>query len=32
VLKRKYQILQSPSEYSIETQTRIILACIALYN
>jgi hypothetical protein len=32
VLKRKYQILQSPSEYSMETQTRIILACIALHN
>jgi hypothetical protein len=32
VLKRKYQILQSPSEYSIDTQTRIVLACTALHN
>ena len=32
VLKRKYQILQTPSEYSIDTQTRIILACTALHN
>jgi hypothetical protein len=32
VLKRKYQILLSPSEYSIDTQTRIILACTALHN
>lgn len=32
VVKRKYQILRTPSEYSIETQTRIILACMALYN
>lgn len=32
VLKRKYQILRSPSEYSINTQTRIILACTALHN
>src|ERR1700709_947933 len=32
VLKRKYQILQTPSEYSIETQTRIILACATLHN
>jgi hypothetical protein len=32
VLKRKYQILQTPSEYSIKTQTRIILACTGLYN
>ena len=32
VLKRKYQILRSASEYSIETQTRIILACCALHN
>jgi hypothetical protein len=32
VLKRKYQILQSPSEYSIDTQARIILACTALHN
>ena len=32
VLKRKYQILRTPSEYSIETQTRIILACCVLHN
>jgi hypothetical protein len=32
VLKRKYQILRTPSEYSLETQSRIILACVALYN
>jgi hypothetical protein len=32
VVKRKYQILRTPSEYSIETQTRIILACMALHN
>jgi hypothetical protein len=32
VLKRKYQILRTPSEYSIETQTRIILACTGLHN
>jgi DDE superfamily endonuclease len=32
VVKRKYQILRTPSEYSIETQTRIILACCALHN
>jgi hypothetical protein len=31
-LKRKYQILRTPSEYSIETRTRIILACTALHN
>jgi hypothetical protein len=32
MVKRKYQILRTPSEYSIETQTRIILACMALHN
>jgi hypothetical protein len=32
VVKRKYQILRSPSEYLIDTQTRIILACCTLYN
>ena len=32
VVKRKYQILQTPSEYSIDTQTRIILACSGLHN
>jgi transposase-like protein len=32
VLKRKYQILRTPSEYSIDTQTRIILACTGLHN
>jgi hypothetical protein len=32
VLKRKYQILRRAAEYSIETQTRIILACCALHN
>jgi hypothetical protein len=32
VLKRKYQILQTPSEYSIDTQARIVLACTALHN
>lgn len=32
VVKRKYQILRTPSEYSIETQTRIILACCTLHN
>jgi hypothetical protein len=32
VLKRKYQILQSPSEYSIDTQTCIVLACTVLHN
>ena len=32
VLKRKYQILRTPSEYSIKTQTRIILACTTLHN
>jgi hypothetical protein len=32
VVKRKYQILRTPSEYSIATQNRIILACCTLYN
>lgn len=32
VLKRKYQVLQTPAEYSIDTQTRIVLACTALHN
>jgi hypothetical protein len=32
VVKRKYQILHTPSEYSIATQNRIILACYTLYN
>jgi hypothetical protein len=32
VLKRKYQILLSLLEYFINTQTCIILTCIALYN
>ena len=32
VVKRKYQILRTPSEYSIETQTRIILACCIFHN
>jgi hypothetical protein len=32
VVKRKYQILQTPSEYSIETQTRLILACTGVHN
>jgi hypothetical protein len=32
LVKRKYQILRSPSEYAIETQTRIILACCTLHN
>ena len=32
VVKRKYQILQSASEYSMDTQTRIILACTTLHN
>jgi hypothetical protein len=32
VLKRKYQILCTLLEYSINTQTRIILACTALHN
>jgi hypothetical protein len=32
ILKRKYHILQSPLEYSIDTQTRVIFACTALHN
>jgi hypothetical protein len=32
IFKWKYQILLSLLEYSIDTQTCIILACIALYN
>ncbi len=32
VIKKKYQILQSPTEYSINTQTRIILAYYTLHN
>jgi hypothetical protein len=32
VLKRKYQILRRAAEYSVDTQTRIILACCALHN
>jgi hypothetical protein len=32
VLKRKYQILRTLLEYSMDTQTRIILACCTLYN
>jgi hypothetical protein len=32
VLKRKYQILLTPSKCSIDTQTRIILVCAALHN
>jgi hypothetical protein len=32
VLKRKYQILRTPSEYSIGTQTRIVLACCTIHN
>jgi hypothetical protein len=32
VVKRKYQILCTPSEYSIATQTRIVLACTGLHN
>lgn len=32
VLKRKYQILRHAAEYSIDTQTRIVLACCALHN
>jgi DDE superfamily endonuclease len=32
VLKRKYQILRTASEYSIATQNRIILACCILHN
>jgi hypothetical protein len=32
VIKRKYQILRTPSEYSMATQTCIILACCTLHN
>jgi len=32
VLKRKYQVLRTPSEYSMDTQTRLILACCAIHN
>jgi DDE superfamily endonuclease len=34
VLKRRYQILRSPSECSMDTQTRVrvILACTGLHN
>jgi DDE superfamily endonuclease len=32
VLKRKYQILRTASEYSIATQNRIILVCCILHN
>jgi len=32
VIKRKYQILRTPSEYDISTQTYIILACCTLHN
>jgi uncharacterized membrane protein YfhO len=32
VVKRKYQTLQLPSKYSIDTQTHIILACYTLHN
>lgn len=32
VTKRKYQILRTPSEYSMETQTRIIIACCMIHN
>jgi len=32
VIKKKYQILRTPSEYSIETQTRIIIACCIVHN
>ena len=32
VVKRKYQILKTPSEYSLDTQTRIVIACTALHN
>jgi hypothetical protein len=30
--REKYQILQTPLEYLIDIQTRIILACIGLHN
>ena len=32
VVKRKYQILRTPLEYSMETQPRIILACCTIHN
>jgi hypothetical protein len=32
VVKRKYSILKTPSEYSMATQSRIILACCTLHN
>jgi hypothetical protein len=32
VTKRKYQILRTPSEYPMATQTRIILACCSIHN
>jgi hypothetical protein len=32
VVKRKYKILRSPSKYSMDTQSRIIIACCILYN
>jgi hypothetical protein len=32
VVKRKYTILRTPSEYSMDTQTRIILACCTIHN
>jgi hypothetical protein len=32
VLKNKYKILRTAPEYSIDTQTRIVLACTALHN
>jgi hypothetical protein len=32
VVKRKYQILRTASEYSLDTQTCVILACCTLYN
>jgi DDE superfamily endonuclease len=32
VVKRKYQILKTPSEYSLDTQIRIVIACTALHN
>ena len=32
VLKRKYRILQTPSEYPLLTQKLIICACVALHN
>jgi hypothetical protein len=32
VVKRKYQILRTASEYSLDTQTRVILACCTLHN